>query len=478
MKISDIDVDAIIANAKQQLKDDPSVSPSLRSTIEILLLIIPVLLGRVSTNSRNSSKPPSQDPNREKKERTKSDRKPGGQQGRIGTTLAPTDDPDEIKVVTVDRRSLPRGHTFKSAGFEKRQVFDIDISRLVTEYRAEILVDDQGNRIVAPSPEGVKSSVQYGPAIKAHAVYLSLYQLLPYDRVREYFEDQLSIPLSVGSLVNFNKEAFDKAAPFEAWVKQQLIQSSVIHADETGINIGGKRHWLHCASNDTLTWLAPHKQRGHQAMDDIGILPHFTGTLCHDHWKTYYRYTDCDHSLCNAHHLRELQRVVEQDKHVWAERMQTLLCTMNDAVINAGGALTPEQASSWRKAYRDCLTKAESECPPPDEAQRDGKRGRLKRTTARNLLERLRDFEDDVLRFLENPQVPFTNNQGERDIRMVKVQQKISGCFRSEEGAQTFCRVRSYLSTARKQNISASEAMTSLFNDESLPFVSEADYTK
>ena len=478
MKISDIDVDAIIENARQQLKDDPSVSPSLRSTFEILLLIIPILLGRVNTNSRNSSKPPSQDPNREKKARAKSDRKPGSQQGRLGTTLAPTDDPDEIKVVTVDRRTLPRGHTFKPAGFEKRQVFDIDISRLVTEYRAEILVDDQGNRIVAPFPEAVKSSVQYGPAIKAHAVYLSLYQLLPYDRVREYFEDQLRIPLSVGSLVNFNKEAFDKAAPFEAWVKRQLIQSPVVHADETGINIGGKRHWLHCASNDTLTWLEPHQQRGHQAMDDIGILPHFAGTLCHDHWKSYYRYTDCDHSLCNAHHIRELQRVVEQDKHVWAERMQTLLCTMNDAVINAGGALTSEQVAGWRKAYRDCLKTAEVECPPPDEAQRDGKRGRIKRTTARNLLERLRDFEDDVLRFLDHPQVPFTNNQGERDIRMVKVQQKISGCFRSEEGAQTFCRVRSYLSTARKQNISASEAMTSLFNGGPLPFVNEGDHTK
>ena len=478
MKISDIDVDATLDHVRQQLKQDTSVSPSLRGAIELLLLIIPMLLGRVSANSRNSSKPPSQDPNREKKARAKSDRKPGGQQGRIGTTLVPTDDPDEIKVVTVDRRTLPRGHTFKPAGFEKRQVFDIDISRLVTEYRAEILVDDQGNRIVAPFPEAVKSSVQYGPAIKAHAVYLSIYQLLPYDRMREYFEDQLRIPLSVGSLVNFNKEAFVKAAPFEAWVKRQLIQSPVVHADETQINIGGERYWLHCASNDTLTWLAPHKQRGHQAMDDIGILPHFTGTLCHDHWKTYYRYTDCDHSLCNAHHIRELQRVVEEDKHLWAERMQSLLCTMNDAMINAGGALTPEQAAGWRKAYRGCLKKAELECPPPDEAQRNGKRGRLKRTKARNLLERLRDFEDDVLRFLDNPQVPFTNNQGERDIRMVKVQKKISGCFRSEEGAQTFCRLRSYLSTARKQSISASEAMTSLFNGEPLPFVSEADHTK
>jgi len=471
MKISDIDVDATLDHVRQQLKQDTSVSPSLRSAIELLMLLIPILLGRVNTNSRNSSKPPSQDPNRVKKERAKSERKPGGQLGRTGTTLQAVENPDEIKTVKVDRRTLPKGTTYKVAGYETRQVFDIDISRLVTEYRAEILEDVQGNRFTAPFPDGVDCPVQYGPGLKTHAVYLSLYQLLPYDRVREYFEDQVGIPLSVGSLFNFNKEAFDKAAPFEAWVKQQLTQSSVVHADETSINIGGSRHWLHCASNDSLTWLAHHKQRGHEAMDHIGILPHFTGTLCHDHWKTYYRYTDCQHALCNAHHLRELERAWEQDKQAWAQRMQTLLCTMNDAVINAGGSLPPEQADGWRKAYRECLEKADIECPPPDEEKRDGKRGKLKRSKARNLLERLRNFEDDVLRFLGDPQVPFTNNQGERDIRMVKVQQKISGCFRSQEGAQIFCRIRSYLSTARKQGITGSEALTSLFARKPLAFM-------
>lgn len=197
-------------------------------------------------------------------------------------------------------------------------------------------------------------------------------------------------------------------------------------------------------------------------MDAIGILPRFHGVLCHDHWKAYYRYK-CGHALCNAHHLRELQRAWEQDNQAWAQRMQTLLCTMEDAVKNAGGSLPPDKAKGWREAYRQCFEKAEKECPPPDESQRQGKPGKLKRTRARNLLERLRDYEADVLRFLDNPAVPFTNNQGERDIRMFKVQQKISGCFRSMDGAQIFCRVRSYLSTARKQGLSASEALTDLF---------------
>ena len=471
MKINNRDVDDILANVRQQLQDDPTLSVSLRTTIELLIALIQVLTGRLGTDSTNSSKPPSQDPNRARKSRRKGARTPGGQPGRIGKTLQPLEDPDVIRAVTLDRRTLPRGSQFRVVGYEKRQVIDLDISRLVTEYQAEILENAQGQRFVAPFPDGVDRPVQYGPSVKAHAVYLSQYQLLPYERIREYFEDQVGIPLSAGSLFNFNQEAFDRAAGFEHWVKDRLAESELIHADETGINIGGQRHWLHCASNDGLTWLAPHAQRGHEAMEEIGILPRFHGVLCHDHWKPYYRY-ECGHALCNAHHLRELQRAWEQDKQAWAQRMQTLLRTMNDAVKNAGGSLPPDKAEGWRKAYRQCLKKAEEECPPPDESQRQGKRGRLKRTRARNLLERLRDYETDVLRFLDDPTVPFTNNQGERDIRMLKVQQKISGCFRSFEGALIFCRVRSLLSTARKQNLGASEVLTQLFTGREPAFMS------
>jgi transposase len=473
MKISNIDIDAALDNVRQQLKDDPAVSPSLRAAIELLMTLIQLLTGRLNTNSRNSSKPPSQDPNRPKTRRSTGERKPGGQPGRVGKTLQQVADPDAIKTVKVDRRTLPKGRTFRSVGYERRQVFELDIRRFITEYQAEILEDEQGNRIVAPFPSGVDRAVQYGPGLKAHAVYLSLYQRLPYERVREYFEDQVGLPLSAGSLFNFNQEAFEKAEGFEHWVKDRLAAAELIHADETSINIGGQRHWLHGASNEHLTWLAPHAQRGHAAMEAIGILPRFQGVLCHDHWKSYYRYR-CRHALCNAHHLRELQRAWEQDKQAWAERMQTLLCTMQDAVHNAGGSLPPDKVEGWRTAYRECLAKADQECPPPDEGQRGGKRGRLKRSKARNLLERLREYEDDVLRFLGDPRVPFTNNQGERDIRMLKVQQKISGCFRSVDGARIFCRVRSYLSTARKQNVTSSEALSRLFEGRQPAFMMDS----
>jgi transposase len=192
--------------------------------------------------------------------------------------------------------------------------------------------------------------------------------------------------------------------------------------------------------------------------------------LCHDHWKPYYRY-DCTHALCNAHHLRELERAWEQDQQQWAKQMQTLLMDIAGAVEDAGGCLSPKRAEPWRQRYRKLIDDADAECPPPDDSQRKGKRGRLKRSKARNLLERLRDFEQDVLRFMVVKNVPFTNNQGENDLRMTKVQQKISGCFRSMEGAEIFCRVRSYLSTCRKQGMTATEALALLFQGKDPDFM-------
>ena len=463
MKIEDIDVDSSINSVKELLKKEKDLSPALRSALEVLLVLVALLLNRMTLNSKNSSKPPSTDPNRKKSSKKgKSHRKPGGQKGRNGTTLEPVDDPDEVEVLAIDRRSLPKGPRYQEVGHESRQVIDIDISRFVTEYRAQILEDDQGNRFVATFPEGVNRPVQYGLNLKANAVYMSQHQLIPYDRIRDHFQDQMHIPVSSGSVFNFNKEACDRLGPFEQWAKAELAKSMLMHADETGINIGGKRHWLHCVSNASLTWFFPHAKRGTEAMDEIGILPFFKGVLCHDHWKPYYHY-DCTHALCNAHHLRELERAWEQDHQQWAREMQTLLIDIRTAVEDAGGCLPPDEAKRWRLRYRRLLEKAETECPPPDESQRQGKRGRLKRSKARNLLERLRDFEHDVLRFMEVEGVPFTNNQGENDLRMTKVQQKISGCFRSMEGAKIFCRLRSYLSTCRKQGMSATQALTLLF---------------
>jgi len=200
-------------------------------------------------------------------------------------------------------------------------------------------------------------------------------------------------------------------------------------------------------------------------MDTADILPRFKGTLCHDHWKPYYRYKNCKHALCNAYHLRELTRASEQDHQKWAGKMKIFLEIANRAVHKAGGVLSGSKLQLYKRRYKRLLEKGKKECPPPVENKKI-KRGRLKRSKSRNLLERLINFEDDVLRFMENKEIPFTNNQGEKDIRMTKVQQKISGCFRSQSGADVFCRVRGYLSTCRKQNVSSSEALKLLFKGE------------
>jgi transposase len=462
MRIENVEVEQTLEKVKKQIEEEKNLSPALRASLELLLSLVRLLLNRLGLNSRNSSKPPSSDPNRKKK-RNNGNNNPGAQKGHTGNHLELVDDPDHVESLKVDRATLPTDGTFQCIGYERRQVFDIQISRVVTEYQAEILEDERGRRVLAPFPDHVKVKTQYASGVKIHSVYMSIFQLLPYKRIEEHFADQFDIPLSAGSIYNFNQEVYERLAPFEDWVKRELSQALLLHADETGINIGGKRKWLHVVCSATLTLLMPHDKRGGEAMAAMGVLPEYTGTLVHDHWKPYYQLL-CYHALCNAHHLRELERAWEQDQQQWAKQTQALLVEMNKAVDAAGGVLNPPEAEAFRERYRQLLKEAETECPPPDESQRKkGQRGRLKRSKSRNLLERLIQFQEDVLRFMVELDVPFTNNQGERDLRMSKVQQKISGCFRSELGAKIFSRIRSYLSTCQKHGVSSEEALRLLY---------------
>jgi len=425
-----------------------------------------VLSASQAKNSRNSSKPPSSDPNRPKNPKNKSTRKPGGQHGHRGITLEPFEQPDETLQLKVDRRRYRQHGKGQCVGTERRQIVDIQISRFVTQYDAEIVVFEDGTRIVADFPAGVNRPVQYGNSVKAAAVYLSQYQFLPYARLADYFDQQLGIPISTGSLANFNTKAFELLETFEDIAKRKLQESEVLNADETGININGKGHWLHVSTTALWTHYAIHKRRGKEAFDAIGIFDNFGGILCHDHWKPYY--ATCPtvfHSLCNSHHLRELTFAHEQDGQVWADKIAKFLVKLDEAVKDAGGALDKTQQRKQIQRYRRILKQAEIECPAPDESKRPpGKRGRLKRSRSRNLLERLIEFEDDVLRFMTRSDVAFTNNLAENDIRMTKVQQKISGCFRSLQGAQIFCRIRGYLTTCRKHGVNPTDALNRLFD--------------
>lgn len=462
MKVSGIDIESNVEKIKQQIEADKTLSPSMRTTLDLLLLIVNLLCQRLGLNSRNSSKPPSSDPNRVKSPKNKSSNKSGGQKGHKGTTLSLNDNPDITHKLSVDKTLLPKGN-YKEVGYETRQVIDIEFKQVVTEYQAQILENESGKRFVAPFPDGVNSRIQYGNGLKAHAVYLSQYQLLPYDRIREYFSDQLGIPLSSGSLYNFINSAYDKLEELNVLeiIKMNLKKEKVLHTDETGININGNRQWLHNASSSKWTYLATHEKRGYDAMEYIGIIPHFNGVMCHDHWKPYYRY-NCLHSLCNAHHLRELTRANEQDGQVWAETMRLFLVNLNQSVLDEGGVINKDKQADYINQYRKILKEGEKESPPPFPVK--GKRGRPKKSKSRNLLERLQNYEDDVLRFMVDNDAPFTNNQGENDLRMAKVQQKISGCFRSEYGAEMFFGLRSYLSSCKKQGISASAALSLLLN--------------
>lgn len=463
--IGKINIESALKNVETLLREDKTASPQMRAMMELLVVVIGLLLGKLGLNSNNSSTPPSKDPNRNRgsKQKAKGEkRKPGGQPGHEGSTIKKEEKPDNIETIEIDRRTIPSGQ-YTAVGFEIRQVIEIEISKKVTEFRAEILEDAKGNQFVAQFPDGVTRPVQYGNSIKAQAVYMSQQQLVPYERVRDYFADQCGIPISAGSLFNFNQEAFGLLETFEAIVVRQLIAQGLLHADETGINVNGKLLWLHTVSNGKWTLFFPHATRGGKAMKAMGILEHFQGILCHDHWKPYFQLT-CLHALCNAHHLRELEWAWEHDGQKWAKKMQELLLEINEATEKARGRLASKAAKAFVARYRNVLTRGDRECPPPDAKDHAGKRGRVPRSKSRNLLERLREFEVETLRFMTNKIVPFTNNQGERDIRMTKVQQKISGCFRSFEGAQIFCRVRSYLSTCGKNGLAPTEALQTLFS--------------
>ena len=472
MTIGKINVEQTIARAQDLLQREKNISPALRSVVEVLLMLISLLLQRIGVNSRNSSKPPSDDKNRKRgSNKPKSKRKPGGQNGRKGIQLKQVSNPDRIEKINIDKRKLP-GDIYKEIGYDKRQVIDIETNVIITEYQAQILEDSNGKRYTAEFPAHVARPVQYGPKTKASSVYMSQYQLIPYNRIEDYFLEQMGVNLSIGSIFNFNKEAYELLDEFEKIAKKKLINSPRINADETGININGKRIWLHTACNDKWTHFYPHQKRGSDAIEDIGILPKFKGVLCHDYWQAYYKY-DCLHSLCNAHHVRELEWSATEDNQKWAGKLKEFLEELNKEVNDAGGRLTAERSIYKRKRYRNLLSAAEKECPPPKIERKKGRRGKIKKSKSRNLLERLTRHQDDVLRFIDNIEIPFTNNQGENDLRMAKVQQKISGCFRSEEGAFIFCRIRAYLITCRKHNIGATEALELLFRGKLPEFVRE-----
>lgn len=414
---------------------------------------------RLGSNSRTSSKPPSSDGYAKPpgKKRTPSSRTPGKQPGSKGAHLPRRPDPDAIIVHRPDRCGSCGGglENAEVVGSDARQVFDIPPMRLVvTEHRAEQLRCRCGHTSSRGFPMAVPAPTQYGPNLRALGTYLCIYQHLPYDRAAQLLSDWLGAPVATGTLVNMVATASGRVAPALEVIRQQLVGAPVVHADETGARVEAALHWVHSVSTPRHTLYTAHARRGREAMTAAGVLPFVTGVLVHDGWSPYRAYP-VQHGLCNAHHLRELEGAAEHRGQGWARDMSRVLIGLKNEVDAAHGRgqtrLTDEQLAHWNGRY--------------DIAVARGTQATAVRPVRKphNLLKRLTKYREDVLRFATDFRVPFDNNLAERDIRMVKLQQKISGSHRSFDGADRFCRIRSYISTARKQGESAASVLVRLF---------------
>jgi transposase len=425
---------------------------ALQGRVRALERQVKELKGRLALNSTNSSKPPSSDgllKPAPKSLRQKTGRRVGGQPGHPGHTLQPVAQPDQVQIHRLERCPCGQcgGRTLRQQpllSYEQRQVFELPPKPLeVTEHRAEIkLCPVSGCVVTAPFPPGVTAQAQYGPRFKAQMVYLNVEHFIPYARLTRLCQDLYGQPLSEATVVAANQRAYEQLAPFEQRVVDLLPQAPLNHCDESGLRVAKRLHWLHVVSNPQLTFYGVHSKRGTEAMDYFGILPRCKNWLIHDHWKPYFSYDGCLHALCNQHHLRELKFLHQECHEAWAEQMGALLLDCL-AQRQQQGVLDERQFKKVRRRYRAILKAGRRRHPRRPDAGAQSK--------AANLLDRLEDFELNVLAFTIFEEVPFTNNGAERDIRMEKTKQKVSGCFRTLHGARVFARIRSYISTCRKQ---------------------------
>lgn len=424
---------------------------------------------QLAKNSSNSSKPPSSDGLKKPAPRSlrgKSGKKSGGQVGHRGDTLRQTSTPDFIERHEATHCSACQGALTAEMvkGVEKRQVFDLPAPRLeVTEHQAAVYCCEHCRAMTtAGFPDGVAAHVQYGPRMRAAAVYCNVQQLIPEDRVCQLLRDLFgATSLCAASVTNWTRGAANKMGLVVEHILTRLTEGGVRHLDETGLRVAGKLHWLHAICDTAFTHYRIDAKRG--------AVPTFLtgGTIVHDHWKSYYAHMNGvdAHALCGAHHLRELKAIEDIEKEPWATEMSALLNRANQLRCTAQDQGETELPEPVRQdiitGYMAILAEglAFHERQPPL-AKSSGARGPKARRPGHNLLLRLRDYRDDVLRFIADFAVPFTNNQAEQDLRMMKLRMKISGTFRTLEGAQVFADIRSVISTARKHGLNILETLT------------------
>ncbi|MBI2298006.1 MAG: IS66 family transposase [Armatimonadetes bacterium] len=440
---------------------------ALEAQVAALQAQVADLTARLGKDSHNSSKPPSSDGLRRppRSQREPGQRPTGGQKGHPGHTLCQVEQPDSV---VVHRPAVCGrcGHGLEGLPVteraERRQVFELPQPRLeVTEHRVGAVVCPVcGRSNQAEFPAAVRQPAQWGPRLLGLGVYLVQYQLLPLARCRQVLLDLCGQAPSEATLLHAVADCHTALAPVEAALQQAVGRAAVAHFDETGVRVAGRLEWLHVASTASLTHLAHHRRRGRVALTDIGLLPAFGGVAVHDAYPSYRDFGSGEHALCNAHLLRELQGCWEREHQTWAQRLRALLRGVLHAkqLAQAAGetALPPEFLARLRANGRRLVARGLAQNPRP---QPTGKGGAPKLGPARSLLERLQRYEAEHLRFAFDFRVPFDNNQAERDFRMAKVQQKVSGCLRTSAGADQFCRLRGYLSTLRKQGVDLLDAL-------------------
>ncbi len=439
----------------------------LKELVVSLTKRVSELEARLKKNSRNSSKPPSSDGLRKgapKNNREPSGKPSGGQKGHEGSTRRISPSPETIiELKPVEECECGGEIVIQTENYTVRQVTDVAPVKVITvEYRAyDGYCEKCGKVHKASFPGGVGGAVNYGGGVQAVLTYLTSYQLIPIKRATELVEDLFGLKVSQGTVVSAGTVAYDKLEDTDSVIKQDVTESDVVCYDESGFRAEGKTRWLHSAGTESATYYRIHGKRGKEAMDEIGILPVFEGTAIHDHFKSYYHYDKCAHGECNQHILRSLKYLYEDLGIVWAFEMACHLLQIKKHVdlskVFGADRLELADTSEYEKTYREILAGADiSKDASADE---------------RRLAKRLAEYEQETLLFMLDFDVPFTNNLAERDIRMPKAKQKISGGFRTVEGANTFARIRSFISTCKKKGRNVLEGLTATFKGEAKTFL-------
>lgn len=451
---------------------------ALKDTITELQDTIKELQRRLGQNSQNSSKPPSSDgfkkPN-PKSLRQKSGKKPGGQKGHAGKNMQLPHDPDNFKqhmpsrclLCTHFAECVESGHVFSCA--EKRYEVNAEVKTVVTEHQM-VEVEQcpcTGESLTGRFPDHIKAYIQYGDSVTVLAGILNTYGAVSVNRIHVILSSLLNVSLSCGTISSMVSRCSKVVGPVMEKIRKLISGGAVAHFDETGSNVNGKTFWTHSSSTARLTYQTVNKKRGKQGMDANGVLPDFRGIAMHDCWAPYWRYDGLIHAICNIHLLRELAGVEEfSPDHSWPKEFRELLIAMKKArekAIRKGlQELSDYYMRKFNSMYDQILNTAEKECPLPPDVPK--KKGRKKKGKERALIERLRKLKEAVCMFIHDFRVPFGNNQAEQDVRNVKTKIKVSGCFRTEGGAQDYLNIMSYLSTARKGEVGVFEALQAAFS--------------